>query len=73
MENVFWLIPGKLAGRTGPNIDPWDARVLKESGIDAVLSVNHGILVDKGELEGAGISYACIPFSIRIKRGYWFR
>jgi len=63
MQHVFWLIPGKLAGRTGPNVDPWDARLLKEGGIDAVLSVNHGNLVDAGELEAGGIAYACIPFS----------
>jgi protein-tyrosine phosphatase len=63
MQNVFWLIPGKLAGRTGPNLDPWNARLLKEGGIDAVLSVNHGILVDAEELNACGISYACIPFS----------
>lgn len=63
MQNVFWLIPAKLAGRTGPNVDPWDARALKEGGIDAVLSVNHGMLVDASELEFCGISYACIPFS----------
>ena len=63
MESVFWLIPGKLAGRAGPNLDPWDVNDLKESGIDAVLSVNDGILVDVKELEAAGIAYACVPFS----------
>ena len=56
MKNVFWLIPGKLAGRTGPNVDPWDARLLKEGGIGAVLSVNHGILVDAEELADYGIT-----------------
>jgi protein-tyrosine phosphatase len=63
MQYIFWLIPGKLAGRTGPNVDPWDARLLKAGGIDAVLSVNSGILVDAAALEAAGITYACIPFS----------
>lgn len=63
MQNVFWLIPGKLAGRTGPNVDPWDAKSLKEGGIDAVLSVNGGNLVDAIALEACGIAYACVPFS----------
>jgi protein-tyrosine phosphatase len=63
MQNVFWLIPGKLAGRTGPNVDPWNAKNLKEGGIDAVLSVNGGNLVDVAALEASGIAYACIPFS----------
>jgi protein tyrosine phosphatase (PTP) superfamily phosphohydrolase (DUF442 family) len=63
MKNVFWLIPGKLAGRTGPNVDPWDPTELKQSGIDAVLSVNGGTLVDAGALDACGITYACIPLS----------
>jgi protein-tyrosine phosphatase len=63
MQNVFWLIPGKLAGRTGPNVDPWDPAQLKENGIGAVLSVNSGSLVDARALEACGIAYACIPFS----------
>jgi protein-tyrosine phosphatase len=63
MKNVFWLIPGKLAGRTGPNVDPWDPLELKQNGIEAVLSVNSGVLVDAGALEACGITYACMPFS----------
>jgi hypothetical protein len=63
LKNVFWLIPGKLAGRTGPNVDPWDPAELKQNGIEAVLSVNGGVLVDAGALESCGIRYACIPFS----------
>jgi protein-tyrosine phosphatase len=63
MQNVFWLIPGKLAGRTGPNVDPWNPVELKRSGVDAVLSVNSGILVDAAALEACGLTYACIPFS----------
>jgi len=63
MQNVFWLIPGKLAGRTGPNIDPWEPAQLKENGIGAVLSVNSGMQVDAEALEVCGISYSCIPFS----------
>ena len=63
MKNVFWLIPGKLAGRTGPNVDPWDPAELKRHGIGAVLSVNSGNLVDGAALEACGITYGCIPFS----------
>ena len=38
MEKVFWLIPGKLAGRSGPNLDPWDAAALKQGGLGAEIA-----------------------------------
>jgi protein-tyrosine phosphatase len=63
MHNVFWLIPGKLAGRPGPDLMPWDAAQLRAGGIDVVLSVNDGFLVEPDTLEDHGIAYACIPFS----------
>ena len=63
MRNVFWLIPGKLAGRSGPDLHPWDADDLKEGGIRAVLSVNDGFCVEAEDFQACGIEYACIPFS----------
>jgi protein-tyrosine phosphatase len=63
MKHIFWLIPGKLAGRAGPDLVPWDVGHLKAAGIDAVLSVNDGCFVDPAEFEAHGIAYACIPFS----------
>ena len=42
MQHVFWLIPGRLAGRAGPNREPWDVDALRRLGIDAVLSLNDG-------------------------------
>ena len=63
MENVFWLIPNELAGRTGPDMDPWDADELAQGGIGAILSVNGGSSVEFRDLQKAGIRYACIPLS----------
>jgi hypothetical protein len=63
MQHVFWLIPGKLAGRPGPNQEPWDADELKRGGIGAVLSVNAGILVNPEDFYSRGMGYARIPFS----------
>lgn len=40
MQHLFWLVEGKIAGRSGPNKDPWDLAELKAAGIRAVLSVN---------------------------------
>ena len=63
MLHVFWLIPEKLAGRPGPNQEPWNADDLKRGGIGAVLSVNAGILVNPDDFYSRGMAYAKVPFS----------
>jgi hypothetical protein len=63
MRHVFWLIPDKLCGRPGPDLVPWNAKELKRGGIDAVLSINDGWLVNTDDLHVAGLEYALIPFS----------
>lgn len=40
MQKIFWLIPGKLAGRAGPMVEPWDLSAMKFSGITAVVSAD---------------------------------
>ena len=63
MRNVFWLRPGVIGGRTGPNYDTWDPKDLAAGGIGAVLSVNDGELVRPDELAAAGIDYCRVPLS----------
>jgi protein-tyrosine phosphatase len=63
MRNVFWLRPGVIGGRTGPNLDSWDPKELAAGGIGAVLSVNDGERVRPGELAAVGIDYRCVPLS----------
>ena len=63
MKAVFWLLPGELAGRTGPDRDLWDLRALRAGGIDAVLSVNDGRLCHAADFSAAGLAYACVPLS----------
>lgn len=63
MKEVFWLIPGKLAGRAGPNRVPWKLSTLREGGFGAVLSVNDGLLCHPTDFAAAGLGYACIPLS----------
>jgi protein-tyrosine phosphatase len=63
MRHVFWLRSGAVAGRTGPNTDPWDPIGLSEGGIGTVLSVNSGESVDSQELAAADIDHGCYPFS----------
>jgi hypothetical protein len=63
VDKVFWLIPGKLAGRAGPDRDPWDLYALRAGGIRAVLSVNDGQECRLEDFVAHGIDYACVPFS----------
>ncbi|MDH3688709.1 MAG: dual specificity protein phosphatase family protein [Gammaproteobacteria bacterium] len=63
MDKVFWVIDGQLAGRPGPDQDPWRLDALKTGGIGAVLSVNDGVLCHPRDFEAMGMSYACIPMS----------
>ncbi|ABZ76110.1 dual specificity protein phosphatase [Shewanella halifaxensis HAW-EB4] len=66
MQHLFWLVDGQIAGRSGPNKDPWDLLELKAAGIDAIISVNHGEDCIEAELTGAGLDYLCVPFSRNI-------
>lgn len=63
MKHIFWLRPDLIAGRCGPDQNPWDPALLVEAGIDAVLSVNDGRLVHAEDLNAVGIDYALMPLS----------
>lgn len=63
METLFWVIPGRLAGRAGPDEEPWNVDSLSQAGIRAVLSVNDGRLCDAQAFAAADIAYACYPLS----------
>lgn len=63
MKHVFWLVPGALAGRTGPDRHPWDAGELRSIGIGAVLSVNDGAACHVEDFTALGMRYRCIPLS----------
>ena len=63
MDKLFWIIPGGLAGRPGPDEEPWDLRAFQQAGIRAILSVNDGRLCDPQQMTTYGIAYACHPLS----------
>ncbi|MCL1068875.1 dual specificity protein phosphatase family protein [Shewanella olleyana] len=66
MKQLFWLVDGVIAGRSGPNKDQWDLAELKASGIGAIVSLNDGEGVDTAQLEALGLRYLCTPFSRNI-------
>lgn len=59
MEQVFWLIEGRLAGRPGPVDAPWHAAALRAGGVDVVLSLNSQ--ADAEELAAAGLAHHQLP------------
>ena len=63
MKNIFWLREGKIAGRTGPDENPWDLEEIKSAGFSAILSVNNGEGVHETLISKVGLSYASIPMS----------
>ncbi len=63
MEKLFWVIPGELAGRAGPDREPWNLVSLREGGIGAVVSLNDGILCHPEDFQTLGMGYACVPLS----------
>src|SRR5829696_5523764 len=63
MDALFWIIPDRLAGRPGPDDEPWDLPTMRDTGIGAVLSVNDGRLCDPEEFASLDMAYACYPLS----------
>jgi protein-tyrosine phosphatase len=63
MHALFWIIPEQLAGRAGPDDEPWELPSLRAAGIGAVLSVNDGRMCDPDEFAALGMAYACFPLS----------
>lgn len=63
MKHVFWLVENELCGRSGPNLDPWNANELARLGIRAVLSVNEAESVYSDELASAGLAHKCVPLA----------
>ena len=63
MKHVFWLREGVIAGRTGPNHNPWDLAEISAGGFAAILSVNDGEAVHESLIASLGMKYANIPMS----------
>jgi len=62
MQHVFWLLPGRLAGRPGPEQAPWSLSELRDAGVGAVLSVA-GEHCTPDAFAAHGLAYACVPLS----------
>jgi protein-tyrosine phosphatase len=63
VDYLFWLVPGRLAGRPGPDLAPWDLAALRAGGIGAVLTVNEGALCEPAHFAAHDLAYARIALS----------
>ncbi|HUK00923.1 MAG TPA: dual specificity protein phosphatase family protein [Steroidobacteraceae bacterium] len=63
MNKIFWLQPGRIAGRTGPDTDPWDLGALRAAGVGAVLSVNEGLACVPEDFARHDLQYRCVPLA----------
>lgn len=71
MKHIFWLIDGKLAGRSGPNKDAWDLAELKQAGFGAIASLNDGAMCDSAAMAELDIDHQVfnMPDNIPPKAG----
>ena len=53
MQHVYWLIPGRLAGRPGPACAPWDLGELWRAGLRIIITLDERG-VDAGAVQRAG-------------------
>lgn len=71
MNHIFWLRKRLIAGRPGPDKQPWKLELLRDAGISAILSVNNGEGCHQTLMKDLGIRYANIPMSANapVKQG----
>ena len=60
MDHIFWVVPNLLAGRCGPDEQPWRLKHLRRAGFGAVLSVDDGERCRPEDFAAQGLAYACI-------------
>ncbi len=60
MKAVFWLIRDAIAGRPGPQMEPWSPAELRAAGFDAVVNLSEHPS-DVAALEAAGLEARWVP------------
>ncbi len=58
MRTLYWILPGLLAGRPGPQMVPWDLAELWEMGFRTIVSL---VSVDEGPIRAAGFRHLYVP------------
>lgn len=60
MKSVFWLIPNSVAGRPGPQWEPWSVADIRAAGFDAVVNLSEHA-PDMEAFETFGIESSWVP------------
>lgn len=58
MNALYWILPGLLAGRPGPQTVPWDLAALWEAGFRTIVSL---VPVDGEPIRQAGFRHLLVP------------
>lgn len=69
MKHIYWLREGSIAGRCGPDLNPWPLEAIRDNGFAAILSVNDGEAVHETLIRDLQMQYANIPMSPNIPPG----
>jgi protein tyrosine phosphatase (PTP) superfamily phosphohydrolase (DUF442 family) len=60
MSDFYWILPGLLAGRAGPQTVPWDLTELWETGFRTIVSL---VPVDGEPIRRAGFRHLLVPLN----------
>lgn len=60
MNEVYWVLPGQLAGRAGPGEHPWDLEELWGAGFRSIVSL---ALIDGKPIRAAGFRHLPAPLN----------
>ncbi len=60
MNDFYWILPGLLAGRPGPQTVPWDLNALWEAGFRTIVSL---VPVDGEPIRRAGFRHLLVPLN----------
>jgi protein-tyrosine phosphatase len=65
VKSVFWLIRGSIAGRPGPQMNPWEVPQLRAAGFDAVINLSEHPS-DEAAFAAAGLESSWVPLPTDI-------
>lgn len=60
MDKVFWLEPGRLGGRAGPNRHPWSLLEFSSNGVTLVVSLSERMYNTSHEFAAFEMDHVCI-------------
>jgi len=60
MSDFYWILPGLLAGRPGPQTVPWDLTALWEAGFRTIVSL---VPVDGEPIRRTGFRHLLVPLN----------